>query len=143
MIFGLPAAVAELLISVGIAFLIALIYKFLANHEEIRNIKLGMKEKQAKLKEFQKTNPSEATKIANEMMALSSKQMRMSMKPMMVTMLLVFITLPFVAGLFPGNVVDLPFTLPFLGSSLTWLWWYMMVSIPFGVLFRKMLGVEL
>lgn len=39
-------------------------------------------------------------------------------------------------------VVKLPVALPFIGSYLTWFWWYIFVSIPSTIVFRKMLGVE-
>ncbi|MBN2330639.1 MAG: DUF106 domain-containing protein [Candidatus Aenigmarchaeota archaeon] len=39
-------------------------------------------------------------------------------------------------------VARLPFELPFLGSYLTWFWWYIFLSIPGTMVFRKLLGVE-
>lgn len=39
-------------------------------------------------------------------------------------------------------VAQMPFELPFLGSYLTWFWWYLFLSIPSTIVFRKMLGVE-
>ena len=40
-------------------------------------------------------------------------------------------------------VAQLPFALPFLGSYLTWFWWwYLFLSIPSTLVFRKLLGVE-
>ncbi len=39
-------------------------------------------------------------------------------------------------------VAQLPFELPFLGSYLTWFWWYLFLSIPSTIVFRKLLGVE-
>jgi len=39
-------------------------------------------------------------------------------------------------------VAQLPFTLPFIGNYLTWFWWYIFISIPATMVFRKLLGVE-
>jgi uncharacterized membrane protein (DUF106 family) len=39
-------------------------------------------------------------------------------------------------------VTRLPFALPFLGYYLTWFWWYIFISLPATIVFRKMLGVE-
>ena len=142
-LIGLPVAIEELLASIVITLLITLFYKFLINQNDARQLKASMKEKQAKAKELQKTNPQEANRVVNEMMALSSKQMKMNMKPMLLTFVLVGITLPYFAQAFPGDVVSLPVSIPFLGSSLNWFWWYVLVSIPLGYFFRKILGVEL
>ena len=39
--------------------------------------------------------------------------------------------------------VKLPFTMPFLGwTSLNWLFWYILATLPATWLFRKFLGVE-
>ena len=39
-------------------------------------------------------------------------------------------------------IARMPFTLPFIGSYLSWFWWYIFVSLPATIIFRKMLGVE-
>lgn len=38
-------------------------------------------------------------------------------------------------------IAELPLTLPFIGKTLGWLGWYILISIPFTQFFRKMLGV--
>ncbi len=38
--------------------------------------------------------------------------------------------------------VELPLSLPFFGSSLGWLGWYIIVSLGFSQLFRKLLGAR-
>jgi uncharacterized membrane protein (DUF106 family) len=141
--FNLPVSIEELLFSAIITFVITLIYKFLTNQSEMKQLKVNMKEKQAKIKELQKTNPQEANKMLNEVMALSSKQMRMNMKPMLLTLVVVSIALPWFGQAFPGAVVKLPFTLPYFENDFGWLAWYIIVSIPLGILFRKLLRVEL
>jgi uncharacterized membrane protein (DUF106 family) len=39
-------------------------------------------------------------------------------------------------------VAKSPFTIPFLGDYLSWFWWYIFISLPATIIFRKMLGVE-
>jgi uncharacterized membrane protein (DUF106 family) len=140
---GLPIFIEELLASALIVFIISIFYRFLINQNEIRELKTNLKEKQSKMRELQKTNPQEANKVLNETLTLTNKQMRMSMKPMLLTLVVVGITLPYFNQLFPGAVVKLPFTLPFLGNEFEWLMWYIIVSIPLGQLFRKLIGAEL
>lgn len=39
-------------------------------------------------------------------------------------------------------VAKMPFDMPFLGYYLSWFWWYIFISIPATIVFRKILGVE-
>jgi uncharacterized membrane protein (DUF106 family) len=142
-LIGLPVGIEEILASALITFMIALFYKFLINQNEVRELKSNLKEKQAKVKELQKTNPEEANKLLSEVLSLSNKQIRMTMKPMFLTLIVVGVTLPYFAQLFPGAVVKLPFYLPYFESDFGWLAWYIIVSVPLGQLFRKLIGAEL
>jgi uncharacterized membrane protein (DUF106 family) len=143
MIFGLPPFLVLLLLSIGITFVISLIYKKFLDHEAVREIKEKVKEKQQKVNEVQKTNPKEADQVLNEMLALNNKQLKLTMKPMFLILVFVSITFYFVRGMFPGILVVLPFTIPFFGKTMGWLSWYMITSIPFSQFFRTMMGVEL
>jgi uncharacterized membrane protein (DUF106 family) len=142
-LIGLHPGIEELLLASVIIFITSVIYKVLINKEEARNIKEEQKEKQERMKELQKTNPEEANKVMNEMLKLSNKQFKLMMKPMIVSFILIIIILPILPSLFPGAVVNLPFTLPYFGSDFGWLMWYMIVSIPLNSIFRKLLGVEI
>ncbi|MCD6496196.1 MAG: DUF106 domain-containing protein [Candidatus Aenigmarchaeota archaeon] len=39
-------------------------------------------------------------------------------------------------------VAKMPFELPFLGSYLSWFWWYIFISFPATFILRKLFGVE-
>jgi len=39
-------------------------------------------------------------------------------------------------------VAKSPVTIPFIGDYLSWLWWYIIISVPASIVFRKLLGVE-
>jgi uncharacterized membrane protein (DUF106 family) len=143
-LIGLSAGIEELLVSVLVVFIATLVYRFLINQNELRELKGKLKEKQEKAKELQKTNPEEAKRVMNEMLSLSNKQFRMSMKPMFVTLILfIVIIFPVLPGLFPGVVVNLPFSLPYFGSDLGWLAWYVIITFPLNFIFRRILGVEI
>ena len=142
-LIGLPVFIEEILASAVIVFIISIFYKFLINQNELRELKSKLKEKQARIKELQKSNPQEANRMLNEVLALSNKQFRMSMKPMLLTLIVVGVILPYFPQIFPGVVVKLPFYLPYFENDFGWLAWYIVVSIPLGQLFRKMLGAEL
>ena len=143
-LIGLSPGIEELLLSALAVLIATLIYKFLVNQNEAREVREKMKEQQQKIKEVQKSNPEEAKRITTEMLNLSNKQLKMTMKPMFVTLILfILIIFPILPGLFPGEVVRLPFSLPYFGSKFGWLAWYIIVSFPLNSIFRKLLGVEL
>ena len=142
-LIGLPAIIEELLLVSAILFISSLIYKFLINKEQMREIKAKQKEKQQRLKEVQKTNPAEANQVMNEMLKLQQKQMKLTMKPMIVSFIIFILVLPILPSLFPGVVANLPFTLPYFGNTFEWLPWYFVLTIPLNTIFRKVLGVEL
>ncbi|MEM5778500.1 MAG: EMC3/TMCO1 family protein [Candidatus Aenigmatarchaeota archaeon] len=140
---GLPIFIEEFLLTMLIVFVISVFYRFLINQNEIRELKASLKEKQTKLKELQKTNQQEANKVLNEILLLNNKQFRIMLKPMLLTLIVVGLSLSYFGQLFPGTVVKLPFELPFFGSDFGWLMWYIIISIPLGQLFRKLLGAEI
>ena len=43
---------------------------------------------------------------------------------------------------FEMYIAEMPFSLPFIGSHLSWFWWYIFISLPVTFIFRKLLGVE-
>lgn len=142
-VMGLRPMFAEIVIAVVVTFLITLLYRFLSNPKKMKELRDKAKELSAKAKELQKTNPEEAKKVTSEMMSLTNKQMMANMKPMIGTLLIAALFLPWMAEQFVGPVVNLPFTLPYFGPDFGWLMWYILVSIPFSQLFRKVLGVDL
>lgn len=104
---GLPIGIEEILFSAVIIFVTTLIYRFLINQNELRELKEKQKEKQAKIKELQKTNPDEAKRLMTEMLNISNKQLRMSMKPMMVSLIIVILVLPVVGEFYGDKTVTL------------------------------------
>jgi len=140
-IISLQESLAIFILSVIVVFLITIIYRFTQDKEKLKSIREQQKEKQAKMKELQKTNPEEANKMASEMFKLNNEQLRANMKPLLLTFIIVFALLPWISSVFKGPVVSLPVSLPFLGNEIDWLWWYLIISIPLNTIFRKLLDV--
>lgn len=136
-----PAVIAELFLAVLITFVITLFYKFLVDQNKMKSMKDEMKEMQKKIKEAQKTNPEQANKMMGDVLKLTNKQMFLNFKPMIPTMIFVFALLPWMASVFTGPIVLLPFSLPFFGNDFGWLMWYIILSMPLTIFFRKILGV--
>tara|TARA_Y100000310_G_scaffold343171_1_gene449624 strand:- start:58 stop:513 length:456 start_codon:yes stop_codon:yes gene_type:complete len=94
---------------------------------------------QAKVAEMNKEKP-QVMQMQQEMM-----KMQMPMFMSMVPFIVVFIFLKKLAvSMDWGVIINLPFNIPLLGinNSFTWLGWYILASLPFTVLFRKILGVR-
>jgi len=138
------SGVAEVLLwTIGLSFLLAVIYRVLTNPEEMRRIKENMKEIQAKVKKAQKDgNMDEVNALTSQVLRGSQQQFMQNMKPMMVSTFIFFIFLGWVGAQYAELVVYLPFAVPFIGSKTGWFVWYIIITLPFTFFFRKMLGVE-
>ncbi len=142
---SVPAVLGEFLLAIVLVFIYTLFSRFLANQEEVKKLKEEQAALQKKSAELRKTNPEEANKLSTESLKLSNKMMKLNMKPMFATLLLAVVILPWLGYAFISKslvIVKLPFELPFIGNYLGWLKWYILVSIPFSQLFRKLLGVQ-
>ena len=132
-----------LLMTLGMSFVLALIYRFLTDPQEMRRIKANMKEIQAKVKKAQKDGDMDRVNaLTSEMLKGSQQQFTKNMKPMIVSMFIFFIFLGFLRAQYAELSIPLPFTIPFLGSSIGWFWWYLIITLPSTFMFRKVLGVD-
>ncbi len=74
------------LLSFLISLIIVLIYKWMTDQKEMKQLKEQLKEYQKKIKEA-KNDPAKALSIQKEMMAVNMKYMGKSMKPTLITFL--------------------------------------------------------
>lgn len=133
-------AIGEAIIALLIAFTITLFYKYLVKQDKMKELRDQLKLKQKEIKDLQKTNPEEATKRTSEILTLTNQQMKMTMVPMMASLLFVILVFPWLKTVFVGPVVYLPVTI--LGREwFGWFLWYAIVSMPFSMAFRKIMGV--
>ena len=139
-----------LLISLGLSLLFALFYRFLTKPAEMKRLKEEQKFHKEKMKQA-KGNAEETNKLLGEMMKLNQKMMRSSFKPMLASLAVFFLATHFLRTTYPAFAIQLPFTLPLLSyswpflvlrDSICWFWWYILITIPATLLFRKLLGVE-
>ena len=132
-----------LVFSVVLSFIIAVIYRILTNPDDIRRIKQDMKFYRKRIKDAQSAEKvAEVQKLTNEMLKMSQKQMALMMKPMLVSAVVFFVALGWLHSSVESVIVSLPFPLPFFGAELTWFWWYVIITLPATLIFRKALGVE-
>lgn len=116
---------------IGISFIITLamtlVTKYLTNQKRMKELKDTQKSCQQKLKEH-KDNPKELEKIQKEMMASSMELMKHSFKPMLITTIPLLFVLFWIRQVYDGV----------LGG---WIWWYIISSITFSIILRKLLKV--
>jgi len=107
-------------------------------------LKRNMEEIKENLTEAQKEgNKENVNKFLSELMKVNNQYLRHSFKTLIISLLIVSLFLPWLAQKYQGlTVATLPFNLPFIGSGLNWLYWYIFVSLAVGWLIRKLLGAE-
>ncbi|MDD5417119.1 MAG: EMC3/TMCO1 family protein [Candidatus Aenigmarchaeota archaeon] len=137
---GLHPALGELIVAAFITFIITIFYKYLLDQNKVKELKDKTKELQQKLKETK--DKEETNKLTSEMFGMSNQQMKMTFKPMILTLIFVISIFPWLKVAFPGQIVTLPFEI--LGrTSFGWFLWYIIVSFPLSIGFRKLMGVNL
>lgn len=138
-VLALHPAVGELLIAAFITFVITLFYKFLVDQKKVKEIRDNIKEMQKKSKDS-KEDPEKVKETTSEMFKLTNQQMKMTMKPMIVTLLFVILIFPWLRVVFIGPIVYLPFSI-FGREWFGWFLWYVVLSMPLSIIFRKAMGV--
>jgi len=124
--------------------LLVVVTRLLMNKKVVDEIKNRMEEIREQLTAAQKAGDTElANKHLADMMKTNSEYMRQTFKALIVSIVVISIFLPFLKGGYEGmGAIKLPFSLPFLGSQMTWIYWYILVSFAMGWVLRKILEVD-
>lgn len=143
------ATVVILLLSTLFTFLTTSANRKLTNQEQLSAWRKEVSAWNADFKKARKTNDdklmAKVTKRQPQIMKIQSKMTWQSMKVSIIFMAPFFIIWQLLfsryggcsIAYFPGVGWNLP--LPMIGQSL--LWWYMLCSMSFGILFSRLLGV--
>ena len=139
-----PYYISVLIISATLTLMVLGINRLLINKNIVKGIKTKMEEIKENLNQAQKLGDKEnANKLVNEMMKTNNESMKHTFKALIVSMVVISLILPWVGQKYKGlAVATLPFNLPFVGYSLDWLWWYVLVSITLGWIANKFFGVS-
>lgn len=141
-----------MVVSIVLSMILTLVNKLLIDQERMKEIQKRVTAYNKKLMKATKAQDKEELdqlgKEKPQIMKMQSEMMKMQM-PMFASMLpffVVFFLLRRLAdnmewGQFMALPTD-PFTWPLFGAGLTWLGWYILCSLPFTSLFRKVLGVR-
>jgi len=131
------------LVLIDMALVTALLYRLLTNPEKMRALKSQTNELKDKSSKAQKSGDTkESQRLMVEMLKANQQMMQSNMKPLMASLLFFVLIIGLLTGKYSGVVMALPFYVPFLGTSISWFVWYVVVGFAFNIFFRKMLGLE-
>jgi uncharacterized membrane protein (DUF106 family) len=136
-IFGLTPLPFLLLISIVLSLIVSLVYKYMTDQTLMRELKKDLKKYQDAMKDA-RDDAAKTSELSKKAMAVNMKYMKQTMKPMLITMLpfiLIFWWLKSVLV----DVIVIP--LSFWPGHLGWVGTYIIFSMAFTTLFRKLLKV--
>jgi uncharacterized membrane protein (DUF106 family) len=134
-------AVAILIFSVIVTLLITGLSRLVINRKLVKELKEKMEEVKENLKQAQKEGDKEKTnQFLSEMMKINSLYMKQTLKSFVVSIVIVIIFLPWVKYRYEKVAIPIPFNLPYVGSSLSWIIWYILVAFTVGWVVQKLLG---
>lgn len=141
-LLGLKPHVALFVFAVVLSSIIYGINKLMINRKVAKEIKNKLAVVKENLTLAQKDGrKDDINKFLSEYMAINNQYLRQTFKVMIVTFVVVIALFPWASSRFSGvAVASLPFPLPFIGTSMGWLAWYILVSITGSWLLRKFIG---
>jgi len=135
--------ISLLIVSAILTLIVVVLNKLTIKRDLVKNIKTKMEEIRESLTKAQKEgNMEEANKFLSEMMKVNSQYMKQTFKALIISLIVISIFLPWLKYKYEGSAVAIPFSLPLIGSSLSWLYWYILISITIGWVARKLLEGE-
>jgi len=139
-----PPIISLLLLSSFLTILIIVITRFFVNTKLLKEIKDEMEKIREQLTAAQKEGNHElANDHLKKMMEVNSKYMKHSLKALIISIIVLGLFLPYLKFKYEGMIIaKLPFALPFVGDSLGWLYWYIVVSFMIGWVIRKIIGMD-
>jgi len=130
-------------ISAILSLATTLVYKYATDQSLMKQIREDMKKYQEQMKTH-KDDPQKVAELQGQMMPLNSKLMMQSMRPMLITTVPFLIVFALLGKVFNGLTV-IPFAFHFplshLETGLGWVGTYVICSMIFTTLLRKVLKV--
>ncbi|MDI6798808.1 MAG: EMC3/TMCO1 family protein [Candidatus Aenigmarchaeota archaeon] len=141
--FLLKPHIILLIISSALTVFIVFLNRILVNKKVVQEIKARMAEIRENITRAQREGDMEsANKLLSEMLKVNSEYMKQSLKVLVASIIVISLAFPLLGSSFSGLAVSMPFELPFIGSKLNWIGWYVLVSFAIGWVVRKILEVE-
>lgn len=122
-----------ILISLIFTFLVTLAYKYFTDQTLMKQLKEDLKKLRKEMKDF-KDNPEKMIDIQKKSFEKSMQQMKMQFKPMLITLIPLLLLFSWLRVTYQdtGDVL----------FGLSWLWIYILTSIIFSLILRKVLQVH-
>ena len=137
LIFGLTPLYFVILAAAVLSLGFSLAYKIFSDQATMRELKKDLKKYRLQMREL-KDKPDKIKELTQKSMSTNMKYMKKSMRPMLITMVPVIFIFKWLKGLL-GGIIILPLT--FWPGHLGWFGAYIIFSIFFTTLFRKVLKV--
>jgi uncharacterized membrane protein (DUF106 family) len=145
-----PTIPSSTLFTIGVALVMSLISssaaKLLVDYDMVRSTMKEVQSWQKELNAARKARDEQTTaKLMKKQQAMMKQQSRASMEQMKVTavtfvpFLVVWYTLNAVLG--RGAVAFAPFPLPFMGTTLTFFYWYLLCSFSLNLPLMRVFGI--
>jgi uncharacterized membrane protein (DUF106 family) len=140
-IINLPPFISLTIFAIFLTLLISFLGKIFGGKNAQEKIVKKIEEIRKNLTEAQKNEDKEKTeKLVKELMKINSEYVRYSLKLLLISILIIAIFLPWLNFKYQGlTVAILPFSLPFFGSKLSWIYWYIFASLVVSWIMKKLL----
>jgi len=122
--------IAIVILSFIVTLFITIVNYFMTDRKRMKEIKEKQKRLRKELKEF-KDNPQKMMELNKQMMEDMPEQLKHSFKPMLVTIIPLLILFKWLRATFLITTIA--------GS---WFWWYIIASIAFSMILRKVFGLQ-
>lgn len=124
--------IALIIISFLLTLIITVVYKLTTNQKMLKETKEELKEMQKEMREL-KNDPKKMMEKQKELMEKNMKMMMHSFKPMIFTFLPIIIIFGWLRGVYQplGKIM----------FGLSWIWIYIIFSIIFSMIIRKVLKI--
>lgn len=134
---------AIVVLTLLITFLITLAYKLLTNQELMKNLKQESEALKAEMKTL-KNDTEKLMQVQKKAMEKSFEYMRHSMKPALFYLIPLLLFFNWMSKTFKGygDLVSWGFYIPLFGTGLSWLGVYIIASIIFSIIIRKLMKVH-
>ena len=113
-----------------VTLFITIVNYFMTDRDRMKEIKEKQKRLRTELKQY-KDNPQKMMEINKQMMEDMPEQLKHSFKPMLVTIIPLLILFKWLRATFLITSIA--------GS---WFWWYIVASIAFSMILRKVFGLQ-
>lgn len=126
------ATFGMILFSAIITFLLTIIQKYTTDQETLRQIKKEQKVLQEEMKKV-KDNPQKLLELQKKQLEFVPRTMDITIRPLMYTSVPIILFIRWFGDYFATNPIKI--------FGLSWIWAYIILSIIFSTIFRKVLKV--